>query len=275
MKLLFRVPLLFAAALALAQAPAPGADAPVIRLPEPPAPAPQPMPPIPGPAPAPVLRLTADTYYVIDSDVPVVVTSSPLGLVTGTDTPEAGPLKFKGRFVDGTGRSESRTFKGKFVYTIEPVKSGRCELLVFPEGAKTAADVVRRTLDVDAGEGPRPPPKPDPDPTPDPAPGPTAAKVAVVILEETLQRTPAQGKVILDKPTRDWLAAGGHTIDTVDISDPAAVKAGYKPYADAIGLPAVLVFDQAATGPAVPLAKFKLPATGADLKSQIGKAVRP
>ncbi len=44
-----------------------------------------------------------------------------------------------------------------------------CELLVIP-GIDDEKKVIRRTLDVDAGEGPRPPPIPVPVPVPIPAP---------------------------------------------------------------------------------------------------------
>ena len=54
--------------------------------------------PAPGDAPA---VLTAERLYVIDSDVDAVVLASPQGLVKVIKEP--GPLRVRGRFVDGAG----------------------------------------------------------------------------------------------------------------------------------------------------------------------------
>jgi hypothetical protein len=125
------------------------------------------VPPVPTPTPTPapdaVTRLAADQWYVIDSDVSVIVLTSPPGLVAVTE--DAGPIKLKGKFVDGGGRVESRTFKGKSVFTVEAVSTGRVEIIIVPVGAKSATEVIRRVLDVDGNTGPIPPPKP-PDPKP-------------------------------------------------------------------------------------------------------------
>ena len=166
--------------------------------------------PKPTPGPDAVTRLTADRLYVLDSDVPVVVLSSPPGLVTLTE--DAGPVKVRGQFADGTGKYETRTFTGKYVYTVEASKTGRVELIVVPVGAKTPAEVIRRAIDVVAGDSPQPP-QPGPGPAPQPTPGiaPIAGdgfKVLIVyeaMTEQTLP--PAQQAAIFGKKTRDYLNA--------------------------------------------------------------------
>lgn len=146
--------------------------APGIRLPAlpaaavatPPAVEPEPV----SPSAPTIHKLTNDNLYVFDSDVDVIVTSSPLGLVDVKS--EDGPLRIRGRFVDNANIS-TRTFKGKRVFIVEPVKSGRVELIVIPNTAKVESDLIRRTIDVDTGVAPEPkPPGPKP---PDPIPVPT------------------------------------------------------------------------------------------------------
>lgn len=141
--------------------------------------------------------------------------------------------------------------------------------LIRGEDVTELRDVVTLT-----GGAPAPGPEPKPPaPKPDPA-SPTAAKVVVVVVEETAARTPAQGKALFDRGFRDWLKAGGHELELLDRDDPAAKAAGYLPYADQAGLPAVLVFDAAATGPALPLKVFKLPDTAAALKALVEGTVK-
>lgn len=116
--------------------------------------------------PVKVSTLRTGELYVIDSDVPVILLTSPAGLVTVEE--ETGPIKIQALFAGNTKRS-TRTFKGQQVFTLEAKASGTCELIVTPVGAKKATDVIRRTILVDAGEGPIPPP---PGPGPGPAPPP-------------------------------------------------------------------------------------------------------
>lgn len=192
----------------LLAAPALAADKP-IRLPEPPA------VPTPMPAPTPpdaVLKLAADQLYVIDSDVPVLVLASPEGVVTVTE--ESGPVKIRGKFVDGTGRTESRTFKGKSVITVEASHTGRVELLIVPTGAATAKDVLRRTLDVDDGTKPIPPPKPvdpvvpdPPKPVDPPAPIPGDGLRALIVYDTGKVIPAGQVSAINSKKVRDYLDA--------------------------------------------------------------------
>jgi len=175
-------------AAALSAPPGPAAEPakpPAVRLPAAPV-APAPVAP-PAPAPAPAgdpSKLSADQWYVIDSDVPLIVLASPAGLVKVSE--EAGPVKLKGRFVDGAGKVETRTYKGKHVYVVEAVASGRVELLVVPVGAASEKEVIRRTVDVDSGKGPIPPPKPVDPPTPKPPePDPVVGPLRVIFVFES------------------------------------------------------------------------------------------
>lgn len=166
---------------------------------------PQPMP-TPTPRPDAAVRLAGDALYVIDSDTPVIVLASPAGLVSITE--EAGPIKVRGRFVDGLGKVETRTFKGKQVVTVEGLVSGRVELLIVPVGATKASDVIRRTIDVDTGTAPIPPPTPKVDPKVDPKPAPIAAdglRVLVVYKANDNTMPEAQKAIILGAKVRTFL----------------------------------------------------------------------
>ncbi len=255
-----------ALSLLLAAASLLGAAEPPIRIPTSPV-VPSPMPaPAPQPAPGDVVRLTADLLYVIDSDVDLLILSSPAGVVNVVE--EEGPVKVRGRFVDAPGKVETRTFKGKSVHTVEVLKSGRVELLIIPVGAKAPVlpnDIIRRTLDVEAGEGPIPPPKPDPKPDPDPVK--KVARVTVVVCEDLETRTPAQARAINDPEFRKF------AVELVSVKDPAFAANGYKRFADKVGLPAVLVFDADAAGPSDPVAVFKL-GDAADNVAQVRKVVK-
>lgn len=186
--------------LLLLAAPSFAADPPAIRLPEL-APVPQPMP-----AATPVSKLTAATLYVVDGDTDYLLLASPKGLVTTTT--EAGPVKVRGVFADGNGKVETRTYKGKAVTFVEAAGTGRVELLIVPKGAASEADVIRRTLDVDAGQGPQPPPTPTPTPTPTPQPIPGATGLRVLfVYESSANMTREQLNVLNSTAVRAYLNA--------------------------------------------------------------------
>ena len=164
------------------QAPPPLKEVPWVKVPEvAPPPAPQ---PIPGAVP----RLGTEELYVLDCSEPCFVLVSPPGIVAVSQ--DAGPLRIRGKFVGGNGKYETKTFTGKMVFTVEAVGTGRVELLVVKEGAKSPADVFRQHIDANTGPlpppvppGPTPPVPPDP-PKPDPAPIP-APGLRVLIVYET------------------------------------------------------------------------------------------
>lgn len=192
-------------------------------------------------APTAVGTLTADRLYVIDSDVPLLVIASPDGVVSVTEEP--GPIRMRGRFVDGNGKTETRNYKGKHVFSIEAVSSGRVELLIIPVGSTKTADVIRKTIDVDAGDGPRPPP--DVDPKPDPKPEPKAAAVWVVIVHETATFSESKNAILGNAAYWQSVTDRGHKWRHYDKDAPEAKANGYADRANAVGLPCLLLVDQA------------------------------
>ena len=161
----------------------------------------------PGPEPAPVEQqpistLKADEWYVIESDAPLAVLSSPVGLVSVTE--DAGPIRIKGKFADGNGRTETRSYAGPHVYSVEAVKSGTVELILIPVGFTDAAQIRRQTLTV-SGLGPQPPPDPGPGPDPGPQPGPVKS-FRVIFVKESGQTLPlGQSSIPGAKQIRDYL----------------------------------------------------------------------
>lgn len=208
--------------------------APVIRLPivSPiPAPAPQPMP-----SPDAVQTLRSDEWYVIDSDVPLLVLASPLGRVMVAE--DAGPVTLRGKFVAGKG-IERRTLTGKHVYTIEATHSGTVELLIVPVGAAQPQNVIRRTLNVQAGTDPTPNPTPEPKPTPDPKPKPEpyVGKWFLIVVEETETAAINRGQYFGDATLKTYLAgrlAERPTVVDKDVIDGRTNKppADLVPYLD-------------------------------------------
>jgi len=118
--------------------------------------APQPMPV----AVDSTVRLNPDVIYVVESDVDCLVFLSPGGSVKVTK--ETGPLRFRGKFADGNGTTETRTFNGKFLFLFDAIKDGRDELIIVPVGAKAETDAKRVTFQV--GTLPQPPPVSPADP---------------------------------------------------------------------------------------------------------------
>ena len=79
-----------------------------------------------------------------------------------------------------------------------------------------------------AQPNPQPDPQPKPDPAPNPAPPPVPlGKLWTVIVEESGQITPAQGRIVTSKAVADWIEAKGHhkawVIDKDALDEKAAV----------------------------------------------------
>ncbi|MDB5312642.1 MAG: hypothetical protein JWO38_6844 [Gemmataceae bacterium] len=264
---------LVAAAAVGQPAPAP-TPTPVIRFPDL-APVPPPSPtPAPSPDPLAIPRLTPDTWYVVDSDVDVEVLAIPDGLLKVSQ--EAGPLKVRGRFIDGSGKSETRLYKGKNVVTVEVAEKttgGRATLIVRPATAKSTADWLLKPIDV----GAEPPPAPKPDPTPGPGPQPqptpsgTGAWAIVVVADLTPDAATAR---LVNGPTLTALKAAGRCriYGAKDDADVLAKK-NYAPLvAEAGGVPALIVLDKTGKKAAPPR---KLPADEATLSAFLKGAMSP
>lgn len=211
-----------------------------ITFPEP-APPPDKSDPKPDPKPIPnTTVLGIESLYVVQSDAPFLLFASPANLVTVTR--DAGPLRVRGKFIDGGGRVETRTLAGKHIAIIEAAGTGKVELIAVPVGSAEEKEATRRTLEVDAGKGPQPPPdvipapkpKPpvvDPAPVPEPKPVPKGPYFLVTVTESS-QRTPAEAKVINDVRYWDSVRAGGDDFRHYDKDDSKAIEQGYaKAYA--------------------------------------------
>lgn len=143
----------------------------------------------PTPSPEPdadsvIGEVRQDEWYIIESDAELIAITSPAGIARVVT--DSGPLKIKGKFADSGGRTETRTYNAKHIYTVEAVAAGKCELILIPVGVTGEAELVRQMLSV---VGPRPPPgpEPDPDPEPDPTPPIPADGKRVLILYESAE----------------------------------------------------------------------------------------
>lgn len=210
-------------------------------------------------APGDALRLGGDTLYVIPHDEPFLLFDSHPTLAGSpvTITRETGPLKIRGRFLDGSGAVETRTFAAKHLAIVEPVAgaSGRVELIAVPAGVTSEKDASRQLIDVNHGAQPPPkddekkiePPKPvPPDVSPEPKPKPVVSgPLYFVLVEELDERTPATAKLVND--TAFWLRMQKRQVyfRAYDQDEPAAKAKGYVETVQKanVGLPALILLD--------------------------------
>jgi len=147
----------------------------------------QPAPVIDVSVSKPISQLVIGEWYVIESDIELIVLQSPDKLLT-IDV-STGPVKAMGKFCDGNGKVESREYKRAFVYFVSSENPGKTELILIPVAVATQADIVRQVLTV-SGVGPQPPP----DilvPTPVivvPSPVIVPSKLQFVIIEDPSER---------------------------------------------------------------------------------------
>lgn len=160
--------------------------------------------PVPTPSPQPVAKLDANMLYVVEWDQEFFLLASPQNLVTMVK--ETGPITVRGIFADGNGKVQTKKFKGKVVFVVEAAGVGTVELLAIPSGVTDEANIVRKTLDVDSGVGPRPPPKP-PEPPVDPAPIPLAGFRVLIVYDDSTLTGEQRDGIITGKTVRDYLQA--------------------------------------------------------------------
>lgn len=171
--------------------------------PAPPQPSPDPAPKPPAPTPTEVTTLLADQFFVIEADVPFFVLDSRTGLVSISY--DEGPIRLRGKFADGAGKVETRTYRSKYLATLEATQKGQVEILVVPAGATDAGVVIRRTLSV-MGQSPQPPPDPEPDPDDPPVPPAPVTSFRVIFVKESGATLPPQQTAIpAAKAIRDYL----------------------------------------------------------------------
>lgn len=173
--------------------------------PTPPTPSPDPAPKPPAPAPTDVTTLLADQFFVIEADVPFFVLDSRTGFVSIAY--DQGPIRLRGKFADGTGKVETRTYQSKYLATLEATQKGQVEILVVPAGATDAGVVIRRTLSV-MGQSPQPPPGPEPDPDDPPVPPGPVTSFRVIFVKESGATLPlGQSAIPGAKVIRDYLTS--------------------------------------------------------------------
>ena len=214
-------------------------------------------PPSPPPKvdPAAVPKLTADTLYVISSDAPFLTFASPEGLVKVTKV--AGPLTVFGRFIDGTGKPELRTFPAKYISIVEAAGTGKVELIAVPVGATAEADATRKPIDVDSGEAPRPPPIEPPKPVDPPKVDPPVTLYFLIVRADG--PATAAFKKIMEDPAWKTLRDAGHTVKDKTVSEAAAFGVKVPPGST---VPIVVTLREDATSSTI-LRTAPLPTTSA------------
>jgi len=175
---------------------------------------PEPPKPKPDRGPVAVTSLSEDTWYVVESNVPLIVLHSPSGHVSVQ--PDQGPIKVRGKFVDGTGKTETRTFTSQHLYFINAVKAGKIELLIVPQSVQDEKEIIRQPLTV-MGISPIPPPDPQPGPGPTPPgpmppqpdptpPGPVTSFRVIFVKESGATLNAEQSSIPAAKVLRDFLS---------------------------------------------------------------------
>lgn len=213
--------------------------------------------PAPAPLPTAVPTLTNEMFYVVDSDVPLIVIASPAGLVKVTQ--EAGPMVVKAKFIDGGDKIVTRVFKGKSLWFVEAVGVGDVELIVIPLGLTKEGDVIRKTINVNGGQAPQPPPGPTP-----PGPVPTASKLQIVTFDDYKSRAADQPTAALLGDVGYWntVRTAGHKFRSYDLANPGA-SAWQKWWKDSggAGIPPPLVVFTGAAAPYQFLGAERMPAS--------------
>jgi hypothetical protein len=217
---------------------------------------------LPSIASAQSLTLTEDMIYCLESDEPHFMLTSPDGYLTAVY--EQGPMKVRGRFTNSEGRIETRTYAKKHLMFLEPVKTGRIEVLVIPYGVQSQDEIGRFWVDVVAGTRPRPPPTPPTPPDDGPIPpAPVATKVRLSVVEDVLARTPETAKVLNAIATWNEFTEAGHERCFYDVA--TNEPKGRKAVEAAKGKPLpVLVISDKETGKVLRI--FALPGSVESLK---------
>lgn len=212
----------------------------------------EPAPVVP-PQPKPVTVLPEDHFFVVESDVQLIVLHSPDGILDISE--DQGPIRLRGRFAGGSGKIESKTFGGKYVYTIEGKQTKQTELVLIPVGVTSSEQIVRAVLSVN---GAKPPPIPDDDkkkdePQPEPQP---AGPVRLEIIEDVLNRDVDTAKVLSALVTWDTFTDAGNEFRIYDKESTAGKMRGQE--CAGMTLPVLLIRDKATSKI---LRKMELPDT--------------
>jgi hypothetical protein len=227
-----------------------------------------PSPPEPKPPQKPkfISELSEETWLVIESPEPLLVTSSPLGHVA--IQPEVGPVRVRGKFADGTGKVETRVFKSANLYFINAVSPGKVEILIYHAQLTEEKDIPRYTLNVmgvtpNPPPGPGPKPEPGPKPDPDPMPDPASDHLMIEIVEDPLNRKPDTAIVL--SAIAEWNALKDKGHDWRIYSPRTSEPLGKEAIASAkdVPQPAMIIRDKSTRKV---LRAIPLPLTMADVK---------
>jgi hypothetical protein len=151
----------------------------------------------------PVDTIRADEWYVIESDSPLFVLASPIGILEVESI--VGPMTFRGRFAGGD-KIETRTFSGPHLHLVTALKPGQAEVIVIPQGVTDQSDIIRQVLTV-SGQGPKPPPDVDPEPDDPTPPGPATSFRVIWIIESGDTLNAERTAIPAAKSIRDYLNA--------------------------------------------------------------------
>lgn len=157
-------------------------------------------PPAPPPAPGAMPLLAADTLYVVPSDEPFLLFDSPRGIVSITR--ESGPVKIRGKFLDGSGKIETRTYNAKHIAIVEGVGKGRVELISVPQGIADEGGAARMLVDVN--QAPQPPPV---DPVKPVEPVVVKSFRVLLVYESADTMSAANNSILYGKAVEDFLNA--------------------------------------------------------------------
>ncbi len=171
--------------------------------------------------PHPIGTVRREEFYILQSDSPLLVVSSPPGLVEITH--EQGPMMARGKFAGGDGETETRMLLGNHLYFVDAIQSGSVELIVIPAGAEDADQIQRQLVGVQAG--PRPPPEPEPVDDDQIPVDDTGGFRVLLLLDETADPATLaavnslQTRRWLDDNTDDWRRWDRSTIEADDMGD--------------------------------------------------------
>lgn len=110
------------------------------------------------------IHVSADAYYLVESQVECIALVSPAGAVKIQAL--KGPITYRGRFAQELDTVQTKIIDAPFIYDITPGEKPvpQCEIIMIPLGAKSDSEVVRRTVTLTA---PMPPPDDKPKPLDD------------------------------------------------------------------------------------------------------------
>jgi hypothetical protein len=211
-------------------------------------------------------EMASDQTYVLQSDKPTWLYFFPPGVLESEEFREEGAKYIQGRFVDDAEPTVKKwkSYSGRYVYPITPIKSGTVTVLAFEEGATERPLPVVLTV-----TGPRPPPDPDPepDPEPEPQPVPTAETVRLSVVYDKANVSPSTAILLNALVGWNGLLDSGHEYRLYDIisTEPEALSS----IAELAGVVPGLVVTDKVTGKAIH--KGTLPNTFQDLKSIVGR----